>query len=272
MNILLAQPGSTLATKVESVAELKAECKRGEKLLKENRGTHRHINDIGQERSDGAHSETVEAFVPRHDKSKDRQRGGNDAVRSDGRGANAYNTNKISGRTTPVETHDGTGRPAKASRNARKDNTRTVYFQASASSRTNLVTSPLFAKALLKYLLGKMHEMGTNVERSSLYLELFKLVFGSEYFPLLPNLLEGLNRLQRSFHKQHIKDLFFELCSTVAVRLASLLPYLPILMDPSTSALNGPNTLKSLRTLELCIDNCIAIFIWPYTTRSCCSM
>uniref|UniRef100_A0A1B0BT10 Uncharacterized protein n=1 Tax=Glossina palpalis gambiensis TaxID=67801 RepID=A0A1B0BT10_9MUSC len=39
--------------------------------------------------------------------------------------------------------------------------------------------SPPFAAALVEYLLVKMHEMGTNVERPNLYPRLFKLVFGS---------------------------------------------------------------------------------------------
>ena len=151
----------------------------------------------------------------------------------------------------------------------------------------NPATSPLFATVLVEYLLERMEEMGSNVERSNLYLRLFKLVFGSvslfaaenehmlrphlhsivnrsmelamtakepynyflllralfrsigggshdllyqEFLPLLPNLLEGLNRLQSGFHKQHMKDLFVELCLTVPVRLSSLLPYLPMLM------------------------------------------
>ncbi|KAL9917178.1 transcription-associated protein Nipped-A isoform 1-T1 [Glossina fuscipes fuscipes] len=187
----------------------------------------------------------------------------------------------------------------------------------------NPVTSPLFATVLVEYLLGKMHEMGTNVERSNLYLRLFKLVFGSvslfpveneqmlrphlhnivnqsmelaltaeepynyflllralfrsigggshdllyqEFLPLLPNLLEGLNRLQSGFHKQHMKDLFVELCLTVPVRLSSLLPYLPMLMDPLVSALNGSNTLVSqgLRTLELCVDNLQPDFLYDH--------
>lgn len=153
-------------------------------------------------------------------------------------------------------------------------------------------TSPLFATVLIEYLLERMEEMGSNIERSNLYLRLFKLVFGSvslfaneneqmlrphlhsivnrsmelamtakepynyflllralfrsigggshdklykEFLPLLPNLLEGLNRLQSGFHKQHMKDLFVELCLTVPVRLSSLLPYLPMLMDPLVS-------------------------------------
>ncbi|ALC42664.1 Nipped-A [Drosophila busckii] len=187
----------------------------------------------------------------------------------------------------------------------------------------NPTTSPLFATVLVEYLLDKMEEMGSNLERSNLYLRLFKLVFGSvslfpveneqmlrphlhkivirsmelalisdepynyflllralfrsigggshdllyqEFLPLLPNLLEGLNRLQSGFHKQHMRDLFVELCLTVPVRLSSLLPYLPMLMDPLVSALNGSPTLISqgLRTLELCVDNLQPDFLYDH--------
>lgn len=174
----------------------------------------------------------------------------------------------------------------------------------------NPKTSPLFATVLVEYLLERMEEMGSNIERSNLYLRLFKLVFGSvslfaaenehmlrphlhnivnrsmelamtakepynyflllralfrsigggshdllyqEFLPLLPNLLEGLNRLQSGFHKQHMKDLFVELCLTVPVRLSSLLPYLPMLMDPLVSALNGSHTLVSQVRVHLMI-------------------
>ena len=41
------------------------------------------------------------------------------------------------------------------------------------------VTSPIFATILVEYQLARMHEMGSNMERSNLYLKLFKLVFGS---------------------------------------------------------------------------------------------
>lgn len=141
--------------------------------------------------------------------------------------------------------------------------------------------SSTFATILVEYLLERMGDMGSNVERSNLYLRLFKLVFGSvslfpaenehmlrphlnqivnraielamsakepynyflllralfrsigggshdllyqEFLPLLPNMLEGLNRLQSGLHRQHMKDLFVELCLTVPVRLSSLLP------------------------------------------------
>lgn len=87
-----------------------------------------------------------------------------------------------------------------------------------------------------------------------------------EFLPLLPSLLQGLNSLQSGLHKQHMKDLFVELCLTVPVRLSSLLPYLPMLMDPLVSALNGSQTLVSqgLRTLELCVDNLQPDFLYDH--------
>jgi len=183
--------------------------------------------------------------------------------------------------------------------------------------------SPTFATILVEYLLERMSDMGNSLERSNLYLRLFKLVFGSvslfpaenehmlrphlnqivnramelamsakepfnyflllralfrsigggshdllyqEFLPLLPNMLEGLNRLQSGLHRQHMKDLFVELCLTVPVRLSSLLPYLPMLMDPLVSALNGSYCLVSqgLRTLELCVDNLQPDFLYEH--------
>lgn len=79
-------------------------------------------------------------------------------------------------------------------------------------------------------------------------------------------IFSGLNMLQSGLHKQHMKDLFVELCLTVPVRLSSLLPYLPMLMDPLVSALNGSQTLVSqgLRTLELCVDNLQPDFLYDH--------
>ncbi|XP_052224459.1 transformation/transcription domain-associated protein-like isoform X9 [Dreissena polymorpha] len=187
----------------------------------------------------------------------------------------------------------------------------------------NPTTSATFATILVEYLLARLEEMGSNMDRSNLYLKLFKLVFGSvslfaaeneqmlkphlhtivnrsmelamsakepynyflllralfrsigsgghdllyqEFLPLLPNLLQGLNSLQSGLHRQHMKDLFVELCLTVPVRLSSLLPYLPMLMDPLVSALNGSQTLVSqgLRTLELCVDNLQPDFLYDH--------
>ncbi|KAL5007444.1 hypothetical protein ScPMuIL_016250 [Solemya velum] len=187
----------------------------------------------------------------------------------------------------------------------------------------NLTTSATFATILVEYLLERLEEMGSNLDRSNLYLKLFKLVFGSvslfaaeneqmlkphlhtivnksmglamsakepynyflllralfrsigggshdllyqEFLPLLPSLLQGLNSLQSGLHRQQMKDLFVELCLTVPVRLSSLLPYLPMLMDPLVSALNGSQTLVSqgLRTLELCVDNLQPEFLYDH--------
>lgn len=87
-----------------------------------------------------------------------------------------------------------------------------------------------------------------------------------EFLPLLPTLLQGLNQLQSGLHKQHMKDLFVELCLTVPVRLSALLPFLPMLMDPLVSALNGSQTLISqgLRTLELCVDNLLPDYLYEH--------
>lgn len=85
-------------------------------------------------------------------------------------------------------------------------------------------------------------------------------------FTCLLSMSSGLNMLQSGLHKQHMKDLFVELCLTVPVRLSSLLPYLPMLMDPLVSALNGSQTLVSqgLRTLELCVDNLQPDFLYDH--------
>ncbi|KAL6045043.1 putative transformation/transcription domain-associated protein [Balamuthia mandrillaris] len=79
-----------------------------------------------------------------------------------------------------------------------------------------------------------------------------------EFLPLLPALLDILNRLQASSHPQSLRDLFVELCLTVPVRLSSLLPCLRLLMRPLVLALESKNNdlvTQGLRTMELCVDN-----------------
>ncbi|PAV77565.1 hypothetical protein WR25_09838 [Diploscapter pachys] len=78
-----------------------------------------------------------------------------------------------------------------------------------------------------------------------------------QFLPLLPNLHFFLNKLQSCQHVVQMRELFVELCLTVPVRLSSLLPYLPLLMDPLVCALHGSTSLvqQGLRTLELCVDN-----------------
>lgn len=94
----------------------------------------------------------------------------------------------------------------------------------------------------------------------------FGLCLDGNFTSDCPTSLLGLNMLQSGLHKQHMKDLFVELCLTVPVRLSSLLPYLPMLMDPLVSALNGSQTLVSqgLRTLELCVDNLQPDFLYDH--------
>ena len=72
------------------------------------------------------------------------------------------------------------------------------------------------------------------------------------YLPMLMDpLVSALNGSQTlvsqvsDLYLSHMKDLFVELCLTVPVRLSSLLPYLPMLMDPLVSTLNGSQTLVS---------------------------
>nr|CAD7579031.1 unnamed protein product [Timema californicum] len=58
-------------------------------------------------------------------------------------------------------------------------------------------TSPIFGKVMLEYLLKHMSEMGGSVERSNLYLRMFKLVFGS--VSLLPQ--ENEHMLKPHLHQ-----------------------------------------------------------------------
>ena len=108
----------------------------------------------------------------------------------------------------------------------------------------------------LHQIVNKSMELAMSAKEPYNYFLLLRALFRSigggshdllyqEFLPLLPNLLQGLNSLQSGLHKQHMKDLFVELCLTVPVRLSSLLPYLPMLMDPLVSALNGSQNLVS---------------------------
>lgn len=111
-------------------------------------------------------------------------------------------------------------------------------------------------KPHLHTLVNKSLELALKSKEPYNYFLLLRALFRSigggnhdllyqEFLPLLPILLQSLNELQTGLHKQNLKDLFVELCLTVPVRLSSLLPYLPMLMDPLVSALNGSPTLVS---------------------------
>jgi len=100
----------------------------------------------------------------------------------------------------------------------------------------------------------------------------------SEFFLTVRHQNAGLNGLQNPYHAIQVRELIVELCLTVPVRLSSLVPHIPMLMEPLVLALNGSPSLvlqvggtwflsslqglrllywllQGLRTLELCIDN-----------------
>ena len=91
-------------------------------------------------------------------------------------------------------------------------------------------------------------------------------LLNQEFLTLLHFLLQRLNEYQSCHHRQHLRELFIELCLTVPVRLSVLLPYLPLLMEPLVNALNGSSTLilQGLRTLELCVDNLQPDFLYNH--------
>ncbi|KAM7539597.1 hypothetical protein Aperf_G00000045134 [Anoplocephala perfoliata] len=107
------------------------------------------------------------------------------------------------------------------------------------------------------------------------YLSLLRALFRSigggahdrlykEFFPLLPEMLTMLNRLLRSAHRTHARDLLGELCVIVPVRLSTLLPYLSLLMEPLTYVINCNTVNQGLRTLELCVDNMQPDFLYQH--------
>jgi transformation/transcription domain-associated protein len=86
-----------------------------------------------------------------------------------------------------------------------------------------------------------------------------------EVLPILPLLLESLNKLVTSSTDRQMQDLYVELCLTTPVRLSVLLPYLPFLMKPLVLSLTSETELvnQGLRTLELCVDNLTQDFLEP---------
>lgn len=138
-------------------------------------------------------------------------------------------------------------------------------------------TNELMLKPHLHNIVNRSLDLALSAKEPYNYFLLLRALFRSigggshdllyqEFLPLLPSLLQGLNGLQSGLHKQHMHDLFVELCLTVPVRLSSLLPYLPMLMDPLVAALNGSQSLISqgLRTLELCVDNLQPDFLYDH--------
>lgn len=86
-----------------------------------------------------------------------------------------------------------------------------------------------------------------------------------EVLPILPLLLETLNKLVTTTSDRQMRDLYVELCLTTPVRLSVLLPYLSFLMKPLVLSLTSDTELvnQGLRTLELCVDNLTQDFLEP---------
>ena len=86
-----------------------------------------------------------------------------------------------------------------------------------------------------------------------------------EVLPILPLLLESLNKLVTTTTDRQMQNLYVELCLTTPVRLSVLLPYLPFLMKPLVLSLTSDTELvnQGLRTLELCVDNLTQDFLEP---------
>uniref|UniRef100_A0A915MMJ1 Uncharacterized protein n=3 Tax=Meloidogyne TaxID=189290 RepID=A0A915MMJ1_MELJA len=142
-----------------------------------------------------------------------------------------------------------------------------LVFHAISCSSNNSDCDTIL-KPFLHQIIQQSMQYALEARESTNYFLLLRALFRSigsgtheqmyhQFLPLLPSILQQLNRLQNGSHLQSIHELFVELCLTVPVRLSSLLPYLPLLMDPLVCALNGSPTLvqQGLRTLELCVDN-----------------
>lgn len=119
-------------------------------------------------------------------------------------------------------------------------------------------------------------KLATKAEEPIVYSYLVRILFRSisggrfeslykEIMPILPVLLESLNKLIANARRPYSRDIYVELCLTVPVRLSVLVPHLNYLTRPLVYALNGSQELVSqgLRTFELCVDNLTAEYFDP---------
>lgn len=131
----------------------------------------------------------------------------------------------------------------------------------------------------LNYLILESLKLATKAEEPILYSYLVRTLFRSisggrfenlykEIMPILPVLLESLNKLIANSRRPYERDIYVELCLTVPVRLSVLVPHLNYLTTPLVYALNGSQELVSqgLRTFELCVDNLTAEYFDPMIT------
>ena len=128
----------------------------------------------------------------------------------------------------------------------------------------------------LNHLILESLRLSTKAEEPILYSYLVRTLFRSisggrfenlykEIMPILPVLLESLNKLIANSKRPYERDIYVELCLTVPVRLSVLVPHLNYLTTPLVYALNGSQELVSqgLRTFELCVDNLTAEYFDP---------
>lgn len=128
----------------------------------------------------------------------------------------------------------------------------------------------------LNYLILESLNLATKAEEPIIYSYLVRTLFRSisggrfeilykEIMPILPVLLESLNKLIANSRRPYERDIYVELCLTVPVRLSVLVPHLNYLTTPLVHALNGSQELVSqgLRTFELCVDNLTAEYFDP---------
>lgn len=128
----------------------------------------------------------------------------------------------------------------------------------------------------LNHLILESLKYSTNAEEPIVYSYLVRILFRSisggrfeslykEIMPILPVLLESLNKMIVNARRPYERDIYVELCLTVPVRLSVLVPHLNYLTRPLVHALNGSQELVSqgLRTFELCVDNLTAEYFDP---------
>ena len=128
----------------------------------------------------------------------------------------------------------------------------------------------------LNHLILESLRLGTKAEEPIVYSYLVRILFRSisggrfenlykEIMPILPVLLENLNKMITNARRPYERDIYVELCLTVPVRLSVLVPHLNYLTRPLVYALNGSQELVSqgLRTFELCVDNLTAEYFDP---------
>lgn len=128
----------------------------------------------------------------------------------------------------------------------------------------------------LNYLILESLKLATKAEEPIVYSYLVRILFRSisggrfenlykEIMPILPVLLESLNKMIANSRRPYERDIYVELCLTVPVRLSVLVPHLNHLTRPLVYALNGTQELvtQGLRTFELCVDNLTAEYFDP---------